>query len=594
VTRRPSIAFKFFVTYFVVAAAALAFAGAASWVQFRRYASAESDRQLSRQARLLAASVEPHLSAAAPDPARLAAEVDRLGKGLDVRMTVVLPDGEVVADSSVGAARVASMENHADREEVQAALAGIDGYASRRSITEKAEERYAAVPVRAGGRVVGVARVSMRAAEAARGLARIRNATLAAGSAAFLVMLAGTWFRGRRVAGPLAEMRSAVAGLAAGDLRRRAAVDTGDELEEVADGLNAMADRLEATILQLDAGKTRLSTLLENLSEGVLLIGRDRTIRLVNREAIVLLDAPGGAEDRPYTDVVRHPELLACIDAMRRDEPQPPRDIPFPSRGGRARIMRVTGTHVRFRGEREADLLLTLRDVTEERRLAQVKSEFVSNASHELRTPLTNIRGYLEAIQDSLAEGGAVDAGFLETAHANAIRMERLVDDLLELSRAESGVVPLRIEEVPLDAFLERVAAPIRPAADRAGTVLSVSAGPEPLRADLQRLSVALSNLAENAVKYGNPGGTVVLAGRIDGAEAVLEVADDGPGIPPEHLPRIFERFYRIDKGRSRELGGTGLGLSIVKHLVESHGGAVSVESRTGRGTRFTVRIPTG
>lgn len=591
-SRRSSIAVKFFLTYFVITAAALAVAGAAAYLQFRKYAGDETDRQLVRHAQLLSATVRPLLDASPPDTARIAAEVDRLGKSLGLRMTVVRPDGEVIADSSVDPARVADMENHADREEIQAALAGREGFSSRRSITEKAEERYAAVPVRSGEAVTGVARVSLRVAAMEKGLARIRNFTLATGFAAFLVMLAGTWVRARQVTGPLDAMRSAVADLSRGDLYRRVSVDTGDELEEMADGLNAMADRLEQTILQLDAGKARLATLLENLSEGVVVIGRDRSIRMINKEAIALLGAAGDSVGRPYTDVVRHPELLSSIEALRRGTPLPARDIPFPARGGRTRIMRLTGTPVRFRDEDEADLLLTLRDITEEKRLAQVKSEFVSNASHELRTPLTNIRGYLEAVQDALKEGQPVDPAFLDTAHANSIRMEQLIGDLLELSRAESGAVPLLIEEMPLDAFLERVVAPIRPAIDRAGATLVVEGSRAPLRADLQKLSVALSNLVENAVKYGRPEGVVTLSGEFDGGDVVFEVADDGPGIAPEHLPRIFERFYRVEKGRSRDMGGTGLGLSIVKHIVESHGGRVEAASIVGSGSRFTIRIP--
>jgi two-component system phosphate regulon sensor histidine kinase PhoR len=247
---------------------------------------------------------------------------------------------------------------------------------------------------------------------------------------------------------------------------------------------------------------------------------------------------------------------------------------------------------VRYLGESSADVLLTLRDVTEERRLAQVKSDFVSNASHELRTPLTNVRGYLEAIQDAVREGTRPSPSFVAVAHANALRMERLIDDLLELSRAESSRFPLEREEVPLQAFLSRVAEFHRLAAERAGKTLEVDAGEGTMRADVRKLTLAVSNLVDNAVKYGKEGGRITLSGRIEPSGCTIEVNDDGPGIPAEDIPRIFERFYRVDKGRSRELGGTGLGLSIVKHIVESHEGTLHVESRLGVGTRFVIRIP--
>jgi two-component system phosphate regulon sensor histidine kinase PhoR len=594
VPRRSAIALKFFLTYFVITAAALAFTGAAGYIQFRRFAIEEADRQLLRHARLLAEAVQPLLATSPPEASRVASEVDRFGKALDLRMTVILPDGSVIADSSVGAAGVAGMENHGDREEVQAALAGRDGHASRRSMTEKIDEHYVAVPIRSDNRVEGAARVSLRIAGLENALARIRNITLGAGAGAFLFMLAGTAIRARKVTGPIDLMRKALAELAAGNLEKRVSIDTGDELEEMADGLNAMADRLEQTIRQLDAGKARLATLVENLSEGVLVIARDRSFRMVNREAAGLLGATGELEGRPYTDVIRHPELLAAIEALGREEPIPYRDVAFPDRSGKIRTLRLAGTRIRFRDEDSSDLLLTLRDITEEKRLAKVKSEFVSNASHELRTPLTNIRGYLEAVQDAIAAGQPADPAFLATAHANTIRMEQLVGDLLELSRAESGEIPLLIEESALDAFLERVVSPLRPAAGQAGVRLTVSGGSDLLRADLRRLSVALSNLVENAIKYGKRDGAVTVTGAADDAGYRFEVADDGPGIPPEHLPRIFERFYRVEKGRSRDRGGTGLGLSIVRHIVESQGGTVVAESAPGAGARFTIRIPKG
>jgi two-component system phosphate regulon sensor histidine kinase PhoR len=247
---------------------------------------------------------------------------------------------------------------------------------------------------------------------------------------------------------------------------------------------------------------------------------------------------------------------------------------------------------VRYPGESAADVLLTLRDVTEEQRLSRIKSDFVSNASHELRTPLTNIRGYLEAIRDAVREGAAPEASFIDVALGNALRMERLIDDLLELSRAESGAVPLMKEETSLSTFLSRVADQHRPSAEQEGKKLEVEAADGAFRADLRKLALALSNLVDNALKYGKKGGQVTLSGRIEKGDCLLEVADDGPGISPEHLPRIFERFYRIDKGRSRELGGTGLGLSIAKHVVESHGGTIRAESRVGVGTRLILRFP--
>lgn len=589
---RISISTKFFLTYFVITGVALAFAGMAGYLQFRKYATDEVDGNLLRQARLVSEVYRPLLERPARDLARIALEGDRIGKDLDIRLTIILPDGTVVADSTVGASRVPDMENHAGRPEVRKALSGGTGVSLRRSMTVGEEERYLAIPVLSGGSMLGVARTSIPVTLLARRLDRIRTITWGTGFVAFLLMLAGTAIRAKRVTGPLKEMTAAARELAAGYFGKRIKVRTGDELETLAEALNGMASRLEETISQLEAKKTRLATIVESLSEGIVGIAPDRTIRMMNREAVKILGAAGiSAEGRALAEAIRHPEVLAFIEEWIKGGRPAPRETFIPSRTG-DRTVRLAGITVRSSGEQVTDFLLTLRDVTEEKRLALVKSDFVSNASHELRTPLTNIRGYLEAIQDAQKEGAPPDPSFLAIAHANALRMDRLIEDLLELSRAETGQSRLEYEEILLPAFLDRVAALHGAQAERAGKSLAVLSGDAILRADVRKLTLAVSNLLDNAIKYGREGGRITLAGEAGEGACLLEVADDGPGIPPDHLPRIFERFYRVDKGRSRDLGGTGLGLSIAKHIVESHGGTIRAESRLGVGTRFMIRIP--
>ncbi len=589
---RFSIAVKFFLTYFLITGTALAFAGIAGYVQFKRYAVDEADHSLQNQARLAAEMFRPLLSAPTPDLDHIAAEGDRIGKSLDTRVTVILPDGKVAADSEVGSAGLRGLENHADHPEVKEALLGRTGVSLRRSISVREEQRYCAVPIVSESRIVGVARTSVPVTFLNRRLGRVRTITWGTGIAAFLLMIAGTAVRARRITGPIEEMQAAAADLASGNLRRRVRVRTGDELETMAAALNRTASRLEGTIERLDAEKARLATLLENLSEGIAVVSGDRSVRMMNPQAGRLLGlAAPLKEGEPYPRAIRHPGVLRFIDSWRRGETIRPVDVNLSLPAG-DRIVRLAGTEIRYGAEEGADLLLTLRDVTDEISLSRVKSDFVSNASHELKTPLTNIRGYLEAVQDALKEGAPVDPSFLAVAHTNALRMERLIEDLLELSRAESGGAPLSIEDARLAAFLGRVAAIHRPAAESAGKTFTVRAEDAPLRADVRQLAVAVSNLVDNAIKYGIDKGKIVLSGRTEGEEVVIEVADDGPGIPAEHLPRIFERFYRVDKGRSRELGGTGLGLSIARHIVEAHGGTIRAESRVGIGTRIVMKIP--
>jgi len=591
-TRRLSIAAKFFLTHLVTAGVALFIAGAVGFFLVRSLVMADADENLLARAKIVAETFRPFLADSAPERERIAREGDRLGKEIGARITVVLPDGTVVADSAVGAAGVPGMENHAHHPEIRDALSGTTGFSFRRSITVREEQRYAAIPIPIGGTIVGAARASVPVAVLTRRLWQITAIIWGTGFTALLLILGGAAFMARKVTGPLAEMQAAAKEMGGGNLARRAQIRTGDELEDMANAMNRMASRLADTIEQLDAGKTRLETLLANLDDGVVVVAADRTVRMMNREAGKIFDASEtmGA-GRPYPEVIRHPQALAFIDGWTKGEEPKPRDVSIATRRG-MRTVRCSGTTVRHLGESNADLLLTLQDVTEERRLSQIKSDFVSNASHELRTPLTNIRGYLEAIRDAMREGTVPESSFVDVALGNSLRMERLIDDLLDLSRAESGAPPLEKEETSLSAFLSRVAEFHRLPAERAGKTLEVVASEGTLHADVRKLALAVSNLVDNAIKYGKEGGRLTLTGKIEPPECTLEVKDDGPGIPPEDIPRIFERFYRVDKGRSRELGGTGLGLSIAKHIVESHGGTIRVESRIGVGTRFTIRIP--
>jgi len=590
--RRFSISTKFFLTYFVITGAALAFAGMAGYIQFKRYVIEEADQSLRNQAVLVAETFRPLLAESGPDLERIAREGDRLGKNLDHRLTIILPDGEVVADSEAGSAHLGDLENHGDRPEVRDALSGRTAFFQRRSITIKEEQRYCAVPILLDGKVIGVARTALFESSLTRRLHRVRVITWGTGIVAFLLMLAGTAVRARRITGPIEEIRKAALEFSSGDRSRRLYVRTGDELEDVAAALNQTAVQLTHTLSQLDKEKARLATLLENLSEGVIVVSDGRTVRMINREAARILGiSTPPREGQPYTETIRHPDILRFIDGWKQGLEIPPVEIALHAAGHETTV-RISGTSVPYAPGPGMDLLFTLRDTTEEKRLVRIKSDFVSNASHELRTPLTTILGYLEAMQDAAREGGAPDPSFLAIAHANALRMKQLIEDLLELSLAESGTVPPGREEIRLSALLDRIGAIHGKAAERAGKTLSVAGEDARFSGDQRTLLLALSNLVDNAVKYGKAGGSIRVTGAGEEGSVRIEVEDDGPGIAPDHLQRIFERFYRVDKGRSRDLGGTGLGLSIARHIVESHGGTIRAESRPGVGTRFTVRIP--
>jgi two-component system, OmpR family, phosphate regulon sensor histidine kinase PhoR len=363
-----------------------------------------------------------------------------------------------------------------------------------------------------------------------------------------------------------------------------------DELGELARIIDASADQLQERMAEIARDRGRTEAILSAMDDGVLAVDHRGAVTLANpRLARALeLHEPIG---RHYLEVIRQREVGALIEDVLRTGERREAEVELLQLG---RVFGITG--VPFPGAEGAPhgAILTFNDATERRRLERMRRDFVANASHELRTPLTSIRGFVEALEDGAIARPETAPRFLGKIRTHADRMAALVEDLLELGRIESGGRPPVWEATRPAAVAEDVVASFAEPATRKGIRLGrVDRGAPEVRTDPDRLRRILENLVDNAVKYTPPGGEVqVTTAPGPGGGAMVEVADNGPGIGPEHLERIFERFYRADKARSRELGGTGLGLSIVRHLAEGMGASVSVESQPGRGARFTVLVP--
>jgi two-component system, OmpR family, phosphate regulon sensor histidine kinase PhoR len=557
----------------------------------RRRAMAQTRDQLLAEAQLMARVVEGAWAAGTTSEA-LDPLVDAAAREVRARVTIVALDGRVIADSALSGTQLAAMENHAGRPEVQDALSGGRGVSERRSATLGEPMLYAAVPIRAGGAVRGVSRVafSLRHVEdEARDFQRALLLALLAAFAATAVLSAAF---ASSLAGPLREVMESARQFAAGDLTARSRVNRADEVGELARILNRSADQLQARITEIARDRARTEATLSAMADGVLAVDH-RGIVLLANDALRRQLAPGEPVGRHYMEVLRQREVAQVLEEVLRT-------------GGRHRA-EMEMRHPRrdyalagapFPGAEGAPpgAVLTFHDVTERRRLDQVRRDFVANASHELRTPLTSIKGFVEALEDGAVAEPATALRFLGKIRVHADRMAALVGDLLELSRLESGERPPQWEPVEPEALVEEVVASFTAAAGRKDTHLEQAGGGAPIVvSDPERLRGILENLVENAIKYTPAGGQVeVASGPGPGGSAVFTVSDNGPGIAAEHLPRIFERFYRVDKARSRDLGGTGLGLSIVKHLAEGMRATVSVESEVGRGSRFTVTVPAG
>lgn len=507
--------------------------------------------------------------------------VRRLNGRVGYRVTLVDREGVVLADSDVTDDRLPEVENHRDRPEVIAALEGRIAVHERRSATVGAELLYGAVPVVYDGQPA-VLRMAASLGEVRRTVRSVQGAVAGAGFVALLLSMAVSYLLSRSLTRPLVVLSDRARALAAGDFSRRAPRGYRiRELEELAGAFNRLADELQDRLRELGQERDEMQALVDCIAEGVIALTEDARILRVNMAAAALLQIPRGVQYAPVGAVLRHPELRDLLEeAVLR---------PFQSRevslGSRHLL-------VSSRLLDKGGAVVTFLDVSEARRLDQVRRDFVANASHELKTPLTAVRGFAE----TLVEGDPPEhlrREFLESIRSNTLRLQQMVDDLLDLSRLESGGWVARNEEVDVVSVArESWALAVGEDPPEVGFEVQGSAR---ARADRQGLSQIFRNLFENALRYTPAGGSVrVRIEPIGGGMVLVSVKDTGSGIPSSALSRIFERFYRVDASRARPGGGTGLGLAIVRHLVQAMGGEVSAESELGAGTTIRFSLPSG
>lgn len=531
----------------------------------------EAGAELEREVRYLVAAVGTQRGPL------LDSTVVRIARGTGRRVTVVDTAGAVLADSDFPDSVLVALENHRSRPEFRAAFRGEVGRDFRRSTSTGRWEFKVAVPM-SGGAVRVSAPVPQVDAVVREAQAAVLIGALAALAVALLLALGFA----RSVSRPLVRLRGAAQAIARGE---RPVVDTrgGDEVADLARALRSLAESLTERIGALERERSETAALVAAMVEGV-----------------VACDARGAV-------VMCNPAARRML-GFRPDEPLPLLPETFRQRAAQeavvAALAGTTTQGLEVEYDRRRILLsaqplqgggavFVLHDLTAVRRLEAVRRDFVANVSHELKTPLTVVRGYAETLLGD-EPAPEVRRTFLASILANAARMQRLVDDLLDLSRIESGAWTPRPERVALGPLAEQVWSDVVRTSDAADRAFTLALAPDAgeVQADPQAVRQVLANILENAARYTPAGGSVTVRSRLRDGAVVIEVADTGAGIPNQHLPRIFERFYRVDAARSRELGGTGLGLAIVKHLVEAQGGWVEAESRVGDGTTIRVSFP--
>jgi two-component system phosphate regulon sensor histidine kinase PhoR len=546
------------------------------------------------ETRLMARLVRPALAAGTPSH-ELDRLVDAAARDVRARVTIIAPGGRVLADAELSGTALDAVENHAYRPEILEARATGSGSSLRRSTTVNRDLLYTAVTIEDEGRILGFSRVAYSLSELEEQARQLQGAVAFALLVAFGITAVLATLLIPPGLGSMKAIMDAAHRFAAGDLSARSDVHRSDELGDLARILNATSDLLQERLNENARDQARTRAILSAMEDGVLAVDYRGIVLVANQTLLRGLGVkdPLGSH---YGEVVHQEEVGAVIEDVLRTGERRVTEVEF------TRVSRTYAlTAVSFPGEEGTPhgAVLTFHDVTSRRKVEQIRRDFVANASHELRTPLTSIRGFVEALEDGAVERPDTATRFLRKIRVHADRMTALLSDLLDLSKLESGQNPPLWEPVHVDEAAEDVVSSFASLARSSRVELEhLDRGSPRVVSDSDRIRRILEVLVENAIKYTaarhqEGGGRVeVITGPGDDGAVRLEVADNGPGIEEEHLPRLFERFYRVDKARSRELGGTGLGLSIARHLAEGMQASITVTSEPGIGSRFMLEVP--
>ncbi len=515
-----------------------------------------------------------------------------LGASTGTRITVILPDGRVVGDSD---SDPGSMENHGDRPEFIRALAGMTGSAIRYSDTLRERFMYVAVPIKINGGTSGAVRASMPLTALGRSLKAMYIRITISGILVALAAAVVSMLVAKRISRPVEEIKKGVVHFASNDLSYRLPVHELEEIGELANVINAMAEQLEDRIETVERQRNEQEAIFSGMVEGLLVVDENEKVVRINPAAAGFLGVEiADAEGRTIQEVVRNPYLQKFVGKTLGSAITVEEDLTL--RNDRGEIyVQAHGVQLLRPDGRLRGGVIVLNNVTRLRKLENLRKDFVANVSHELRTPITSIKGFVETLLDGAMKDPSDAANFLKIIGRQAGRMDNIIEDLLLLSVVERGLEKsdVRVGEGKVIDIIHGAFEVCEYKAKEKKIRIDIDCDPdiaamvnEPL------LEQAVINLLDNAIKYSDEGGSVEIIASRQADEITLEVRDEGCGIDKEDIPRLFERFYRVDKARSWKLGGTGLGLAIVKHIMQAHGGMVTVASSPGEGSTFTLHLP--
>jgi len=508
------------------------------------------------------------------------------------RLTVIRADGKVLGDTKEQPER---MDNHAGRPEVAAALAGRRGVSLRYSSTMAERYLYIALPLDYAGRTVGVLRSAISVGMMDDALRQIKRRIIATGLVVALVAAGCCLLLARWISQPIQALRETCANFAAGRLDHQLALNTGGELDDLARNVNLLAGELKSRLDQLTARNREFEAILSSMNEGVIALDRQGCVISANRAAGRLLGHSRELKGRSFREVIRIPEMQQFVNSLLTRSTTDGIEQEFLLHDREKHCLQALGTALLDSSGGCIGALVMINDVTRIRHLENVRREFVANVSHEIKTPLTAIKGAVEALLDGAMRDKHDLPRFLAIINKHTDRLCAIIEDILSLSRieqtADGGEMPL--QEDFIAPALETACSLCQERAE-AKNIQLLRRCPHDLKAWINGplLEQAVMNLIDNAIKYSEEDARVEVEAAGGAGNVIIRVTDHGCGIPAENLPRLFERFYRVDKARSRKLGGTGLGLAIVKHIVQAHRGTVEASSVVGQGSVFTITLP--
>ena len=516
-----------------------------------------------------------------------------MGRESATRYTVILSTGEVIGDSRETPRQ---MDNHANRPEIAQALQSETGQSIRYSNTLLQSMMYVARPIKKDGNILAVIRASIPTTFIEKELRSIRL-KIAMGGLLIAILAAGiSLLISRRITRPIVTMKKSAGHFADGEFNHRLTIPDSEEMAGLAEALNQMALQLDNRIKTIINQRNELETVLASMREGVVAVDNKERIISMNQSAAVLFECdPVQCQDKNIQEVVRNLPLQLFIRKAITGRELEEDDIVLYQNG--EKILNLKSSPLLDAGKEQVGTLVVINEVTQLRRLENMRKDFVANVSHEIKTPLTAIKGFVETLHQGNVDKPEESERFLGIIQKHVDRLSSIIDDLLSLSRIEQEDMrqAIEFENKPINDIFRSAVQICRSKAEEKNIAIN-QVCEKSLRAyiDPPLLEQAVVNLLDNAIKYSEPNSAINLTAILNDSEVRIIVEDQGIGIAKKHLSRLFERFYRVDKARSRKMGGTGLGLAIVKHIAQAHGGQVTVKSTADKGSTFTIHLPRG